>query len=66
ASFSGFPLAARLAFLALGPVLDVKLVLMWQGAFRYRIIKLLMLVPVALVFSACMLLGAALKLWGPQ
>ena len=66
ASFSGFPLAARLAFLALGPVLDVKLVLMWQGAFRYRVIKLLALVPMVLVFSACMLLGAALKLWGPQ
>ncbi|WP_243439204.1 permease [Fundidesulfovibrio soli] len=66
ASLSGFPLAARLAFLALGPVLDVKLVLMWQGAFRYRVIKLLVLVPVVLVFSICMLLGAALKLWGPQ
>lgn len=66
ASFSGFPLAARLAFLALGPVLDVKLVLMWQGAFRYKVIKLLVIVPVVLVFSICMLLGAALKLWGPQ
>jgi len=66
ASFTGFPLAAKLAFLALGPVLDVKLVLMWQGTFRYRTIKLLMLAPVVLVFSACMLLGVAMKLWGPQ
>uniref|UniRef100_A0A7C4EJJ3 Permease n=1 Tax=Fundidesulfovibrio putealis TaxID=270496 RepID=A0A7C4EJJ3_9BACT len=59
ASFTGFPLAAKLAFLALGPVLDIKLVLMWNGVFRPRVVRLLILIPVALVFGVLMLLGAA-------
>ena len=58
ASFSGFPLAARLAFMVLGPVLDFKLVLMWQRAFRKDVVRLLIVVPAVLVFTACMLLGA--------
>jgi hypothetical protein len=58
ASFSGFPLAARLAFMVLGPVLDFKLVFMWSGAFRKDVVRLLILVPVIMVFAACMLLGA--------
>jgi uncharacterized membrane protein YraQ (UPF0718 family) len=58
ASFTGFPLAARLAFLALGPILDFKLVLMWQGAFRPAAVRRLVIVPAVIVFSACMLLGA--------
>lgn len=66
ASFTGFPLAAKLAFLALGPVLDFKLVLMWQGVFRPRVIRLLILLPAALVLAACLLLGAAGKIWGLQ
>ena len=58
ASFTGFPLAASLAFLALGPILDFKLVLMWQGAFRKDVVRRLIVVPAALVFAACMLLGS--------
>jgi hypothetical protein len=58
ASFSGFPMAARLAFMVLGPILDFKLVFMWNGAFRKDVVRLLILVPAALVFAACMLLGA--------
>lgn len=58
ASFTGFPFAARLAFLALGPILDFKLVLMWQGAFKPGVVRRLILVPAVIVFSACMLLGA--------
>lgn len=57
ASFAGFPMAARLAFLVLGPILDFKLVLMWQGTFRPTVVRRLILIPAALVFSACMLLG---------
>jgi len=62
ASFTGFPLAAKAAFLALGPVLDLKLVLMWRGVFRPEITRLLVVIPAASIFAACMLLGA-LELW---
>ena len=58
ASFTGFPLAARLAFLALGPILDFKLVLMWQGAFKPGVVRRLIVVPAVIVFCACMVLGA--------
>lgn len=58
ASFSGFPLAARLAFLVLGPILDFKLILMWRGAFKPGVVRRLILIPAVIVFSACMLLGA--------
>ncbi len=56
-SFTGFPFAAKLAFLALGPVLDFKLVLMWGGVFRGNVVRKLILIPAVLVFAACMLLG---------
>ena len=56
-SFTGFPFAAKLAFLALGPVLDFKLVLMWNGVFRRDVVHKLILIPAALVFALCMLLG---------
>jgi hypothetical protein len=38
ASFHAFPLAAKLAFLALGPMLDVKLMLMYSTVFKPRAI----------------------------
>ena len=57
ASFAGFPFAAKLAFLALGPVLDFKLVLMWSGVFRPDVIRILIAVPAGLVFCACLVLG---------
>lgn len=38
ASFYAFPLAAKLAFLVLGPMLDVKLMLMYSTVFRPRAI----------------------------
>ncbi|GFK94630.1 Putative two-component membrane permease complex subunit SMU_747c [Fundidesulfovibrio magnetotacticus] len=61
ASFSGFPLAAKAAFLALGPVLDIKLVLMWRGVFRPEIVRLLIVIPAASIFAACMLMGVLEK-----
>lgn len=58
ASFSGFPLAAKLAFMSLGPVLDFKLVLMWGRAFRGEVVRLLIIVPAVMIFAACMMLGS--------
>lgn len=63
ASFSGFPLAAKVAFLALGPVLDIKLVLMWRGVFRREVVNLLVVAPAVMVFAACMLMGAFGRIW---
>lgn len=60
ASFSGFPDAARLAFLALGPMLDCKLVLMWRQVFTRRLVWVLVLVPAAVVLVACLGLGLVL------
>ncbi|MEA4856019.1 permease [Solidesulfovibrio sp.] len=57
ASFSTFPLAARLAFLSLGPMLDLKLLLMWRDVFTPRLVRLLAFVPAAIVFMACVAFG---------
>lgn len=57
ASFAGFAPAAKLAFLALGPMLDIKLVLMWRQVFTRRLVRLLALVPAAVVLAACLLWG---------
>ncbi|GAB6037108.1 permease [Fundidesulfovibrio butyratiphilus] len=57
ASFTGFMLPAKLAFLVLGPILDFKLVVMWGQSFRPRVVRTLILVPLALVFGLCMTFG---------
>lgn len=57
ASFSGFGDAARLAFLALGPMLDLKLVLMWRQVFTRRLVWVLAVVPAAVVLAFCLGLG---------
>ena len=57
ASFTGFVLPAKLAFLVLGPILDFKLVVMWGQSFRPAVVRVLILVPLALVFGLCMTLG---------
>ncbi len=59
ASFSTFPLASRLGFLCLGPMLDLKLFLMWRQVFTPRLVRLLALVPAAIVFVACVVFGIA-------
>lgn len=57
ASFSTFPQAAKLAFLALGPMLDLKLMLMWRQVFAPRLVRVLTFVPAAIVLVACIILG---------
>jgi len=57
ASFSSFSQAARLAFLAIGPMLDVKLVLMWRQVFTRRLVRVLAVVPAAIVLLVCLALG---------
>lgn len=61
ASFSTFPMAARLAFLALGPMLDLKLVLMWRQVFTPKLVRLLAILPASVVFATCVVLGLATR-----
>lgn len=53
ASFFAFPLAAKLAFLVLGPMLDLKLIAMYMTVFRKRTIVLISALTTLLVFALC-------------
>ncbi len=53
ASFQSFSIPARLSFLVLGPMLDVKLVLMYTAVFRRRAIVVLCLLMIGFVFVLC-------------
>ncbi len=53
ASFFAFPLAAKLAFLVLGPMLDIKLIAMFTTVFRKRTIVLISVLTTLLVFVLC-------------
>jgi uncharacterized membrane protein YraQ (UPF0718 family) len=53
ASFYAFSLPAKVAFLVLGPMLDIKLVLMYTRLFRGRAIALIVSLVVAFVFLLC-------------
>ena len=57
ASFVTFPLAAKVAFLTLGPMLDLKLMGMYVATFRRPVVLALFLVPALLIFGACGLLA---------
>jgi len=61
ASFTTFPASAKLAFLALGPMLDIKLAIMFQAVFTRRVVTALLIVPPVMVF----VLSYALSLFGP-
>jgi len=57
ASLSMFPRPALLAFLALGPMLDLKLLPAFLTVFRRRVAWLLICVPALIVYALCMSLG---------
>lgn len=57
ASFVGFPASARLAFVALGPMLDLKLMAMYGASFRRGLVLRLVVLPTVCVWAACMLLA---------
>jgi uncharacterized membrane protein YraQ (UPF0718 family) len=59
-SFRDFSISSRLAFLVLGPMLDMKLIAMYTRVFRRRTILILCASSVVLVFTATLLLG---NLW---
>ncbi len=55
ASFATFPAAARLAFIGLGPMLDLKLIPLYLAVFSPRLAKALLLVPALAVLAVCLL-----------
>jgi hypothetical protein len=54
ASFNAFPLAAKLAFLVLGPMVDVKLILIYMAVFRPRAALAILGLVVLLVLMFCL------------
>jgi hypothetical protein len=59
ASFVQFSFASKLAFLVLGPMLDVKLVAMYLGAFPRRLLVVVLAVAPAMVLVLSELVGLA-------
>jgi len=59
ASLSMFPRPALLAFLALGPMLDLKLLPAFVSVFKRRPALIIILAPVLTIFVLCMSLGLA-------
>jgi uncharacterized membrane protein YraQ (UPF0718 family) len=56
ASFSSFPGVAQLSFMALGPMVDLKLIFMYGSVFRKRTALILILLPIDFVFALSLLL----------
>lgn len=61
ANFTSFSLGAKLAFLVLGPMLDIKLLIMYHWVFSRRAVATIVLSVVVMVF----LLGTATDLLAP-
>jgi uncharacterized membrane protein YraQ (UPF0718 family) len=58
ASFTSMHHSAKLAFLVLGPMLDIKLVLMYTRVFRLRLILTIVVCVVVQVLAYCIILHA--------
>ncbi|QJX00396.1 permease [Frigoriglobus tundricola] len=64
ASFTKMHLTAKLAFLVLGPMLDIKLILMFTRVFRARLIVTIATCVVVLTLALCMLVHLVYQLNG--
>lgn len=60
ASLTTFPAASQLAFLAIGPMVDLKLIAMFQATFHPRVTAVLILVPIIMVAAMSITLGVGL------
>lgn len=57
ASFASFPNAAQIAFMAIGPMVDLKLIPMFYAVFNKRIAMALIVVPTISVFAMAALMA---------
>jgi hypothetical protein len=60
-SFVGFPVASQVAFMAVGPMVDLKLIGMYFHAFNSRVATILIILPTLIVFGVSLI---AFALWG--
>jgi uncharacterized membrane protein YraQ (UPF0718 family) len=60
-SFMRFSPFSQLAFVTIGPVVDLKLLLMYSGTFKKKAIVLITVLPFVLIFLVCNLLGLILR-----
>ena len=58
ASFVSFSAASQVAFVAIGPMIDLKLIGMFAATFQRRFFWVLMIVPILLVLALSILFGA--------
>ena len=61
AAFSTFPAAARLSFVAIGPMVDLKLIFMYAAVFKKRVVLALILVPSTVVYVLSTILGMMIR-----
>jgi uncharacterized membrane protein YraQ (UPF0718 family) len=61
AAFSTFPAVARLAFVAIGPMVDIKLVFMYGSVFKLPVVLAFIIVPTVLVYALSALLGLMVR-----
>ncbi len=61
ASFISFPAAAQISFMALGPMVDLKLIFMYGSVFRKRIVLVLIFLPTVFVFMFSLLAGSVIR-----
>jgi len=59
-SFVQFTTAAKLSFLVLGPMLDIKLIVMYLGVFRRRLILAIIISVVVRIVSVALVVGLVL------
>jgi hypothetical protein len=61
ASFSSFPKVAQLSFITVGPMVDLKLIVMYGAVFHGRVALLLAIVPIILTYSLSILLQMVIE-----
>ncbi len=61
ASFMKFSPFSQLAFVTIGPVVDLKLLLMYSGTFKKKALALITVIPFILIFFVCNILGLILR-----
>jgi uncharacterized protein len=61
AAFSTFPAVARLAFVCIGPMVDIKLIFMYGSVFRLPVVLTLIVVPTLLVYCLSAFLGCMVR-----
>ena len=61
AGFATFPAVARLSFVSIGPMVDMKLVFMYSAVFKARVTAALLVGPIILVYVLSNLLGLVFK-----